>query len=65
MDMVSDLAAIAELQDQLLVWERELDHREKLLLIWEHGMVAVERSLGRAHMEYDVAHDQTRAVQQD
>jgi hypothetical protein len=33
MDMVSDLAAIAELQDQLLVWERELDHWEKLLLI--------------------------------
>jgi hypothetical protein len=33
LDAVSDPAAIVELQDQLLAQERELDHREKLLLI--------------------------------
>jgi hypothetical protein len=62
LDTVSDPVVIAELRDQLLAWERELDHREKLLLIQEHGVVEAERSLGRAHMEYDAANDQTGAI---
>jgi hypothetical protein len=63
--VVSDLAVIAELRDQLSAQEKELDHREKLLLNREHDMVEAKRALGRARMECDSAHDQTGAVWQD
>jgi hypothetical protein len=65
LDTLSDPVMIAKLRDQLLARERELDHREKLLLIQEHGVVDAECSLRRACMEYDVANNQTGAVQQD
>jgi hypothetical protein len=56
---------IIELQEQLLVWERELDEWENALVARENGVVAVERALGRAHMACDAEHDQDKAVQQD
>jgi hypothetical protein len=62
LDAVSDPTVIVELRDQLLVWERELDHREKLLLIRDNNVVEAKCSLGRGRMKYDAAHDRTGAV---
>jgi hypothetical protein len=44
---------IVELQGRLLAWERELDSRERFLMAHKDGLVAFERSLGRARMECD------------
>jgi hypothetical protein len=63
--VVVEPAMIIELQEQLLVRERELDEWENALVARENGVVAAERALGRARMECDAEHDRVKAVQQD
>jgi hypothetical protein len=55
----------AELQGQLLAWERDLDSREHVLMAREDGLAASKCALGRAHMECDGECDQAEAVRQD
>jgi hypothetical protein len=40
-----------ELQEKLLARERELDSREGTIAVWEDGLVAFERALGKVDME--------------
>jgi hypothetical protein len=42
---------VIELQEQVLVRERELDNREGAITMWEDGLVAFECALGRACTE--------------
>jgi hypothetical protein len=60
--MVTTLAVLDELQEQLLTWEREPNSREGAIIAWEDGLVASEIALGRACMEHDA---ERKAVQQD
>jgi hypothetical protein len=48
------LVMAIELQDQLVVRERELDTREGTLMTRENGLVAFECTIGRACAESDV-----------
>jgi hypothetical protein len=59
------LAMVIELQEQLLVQERELGSRENALIAWEDDLAATERALGRARMECDAECDRAEAVQWD
>jgi hypothetical protein len=58
-------AMVAELQEQLLVWERELDNRENALIAREDDLAAIECTLGRARMECDAECDQAEAIRRD
>jgi hypothetical protein len=51
-----------ELREQLLVQERGLDEQENALLSREHGMVVVERALGRVRMDCNAVHDPAMTV---
>jgi hypothetical protein len=44
---------------------RELDERENPLQTRDRGMVEAERTLGRARMECDTAHDRARVIKHD
>jgi hypothetical protein len=46
----------AELQEQLLDRERELDSREGAITAWEVGLVASQCTLERVFMERDAEH---------
>jgi hypothetical protein len=50
-------AMVAELQEEFLVRERELDSLENALMAWEDDLAATERTLGRACMECDAECD--------
>jgi hypothetical protein len=56
---------VVELQEWLLVQERELASREDALMAREDELVAPECPLGRTQMECDVEHDRAKAVRQD
>jgi hypothetical protein len=43
----------AELQEQLLTWERELDSSEGAIDSWEDGLMASECALEKVCMECD------------
>jgi hypothetical protein len=45
---------LEELQEQLLAREEELNSREGVITTWEDGLVAFERTLGRACMERNI-----------
>jgi hypothetical protein len=64
-DVVSELAVVMELQEQLLAQERGLDERENTILAREHGVVEAERSLRRANVECDAVHDLATTVWED
>jgi hypothetical protein len=51
---VATWAVAVELREQLLAQERELDSREGTISMWENGLAASKRALGRVHMEHDV-----------
>jgi hypothetical protein len=53
---------VAELQEQLLVRERELDSRENALMARKDNLAATERALGRARMECDTECHRAEAV---
>jgi hypothetical protein len=55
----------AELQEQLLTQERELDSREGTIAAWEDGLAAYKCALGRMCMERDVEHIQAKVALQD
>jgi hypothetical protein len=55
---------VAELQEQLLAWERELDGWEVALMAWEDGLAASECALRWAHMACDSERDQAKTVRQ-
>jgi hypothetical protein len=63
--MVVVPAMVIELQELLLVRERELDSQENALMAREDNLVATERTLGRACMECDTECDRVEAVRQD
>jgi hypothetical protein len=46
-------AVAAELQEQLLARERELDSRKGTIAVWKDGLVAFEHTLGRVCIERD------------
>jgi hypothetical protein len=54
-----------ELQGQLLALERELDSREGVIVVWEDGLAAFERTLGKVHMKCDTNHVWAEVVQHD
>jgi hypothetical protein len=51
---VATWAVAVELREQLLARERELDSREGTISMWENGLAASKRALGRVRMEHDV-----------
>jgi hypothetical protein len=59
------LAMVEELQEHLLTQERELDSKEGTIVMWEDGLAAFERALGRACMERNTGCAETEVVQQD
>jgi hypothetical protein len=59
------LAMVTELQEQLLVSERELDSHENTLMAREDYPAATKRTLGRARLECDTECDRAKAVLQD
>jgi hypothetical protein len=59
------LVMAIELQDQLVVRERELDTREGTLMTRENGSVASECTIGRACAESDVEFTRAEAIRQD
>jgi hypothetical protein len=61
-DVVSEPVVVVELREQLLVQERGLDEQENALLAREHGMVVVERALGRVRMDCNAVHDPAMTV---
>jgi hypothetical protein len=56
---------VAELQEQLLVWERELDSQENALMAWEDDLATTKHALGRVCMECNAECDQAEAIRQD
>jgi hypothetical protein len=54
MSAVVTSAVVAELQEQLLAWERELDYTAGAIAAWEDELVAFEHALKKACMERDV-----------
>jgi hypothetical protein len=56
---------VAELQEQLLTWERQLDSREGTIAAWVDGLAPSEYAIGRVCMEHDVESIQAKAAQQD
>jgi hypothetical protein len=44
-----------ELQGQLLAPDRELDNKEGAITMWEDGLAAFERALGKVRMEHDTS----------
>jgi hypothetical protein len=58
-------AMVAELQEQLLVQEREVDSQENALMAREDDLVATERSRGKAHMECYTECDRAEAIWRD
>jgi hypothetical protein len=58
-------AMVTELQEQLLVRDRELDSQENALKAWEDNLAATELALGRARMECDTECDRAEAIQRD
>jgi hypothetical protein len=65
LDAVAMSAMVIDLQEQLLVWERELDSRENALIAWEDDLATTERTPGRARKECITECDRTEAVRQD
>jgi hypothetical protein len=57
LDAIAVSAMVAELQEEFLVRERELDRLENALMAWEDDLAATERTLGRARMECDAECD--------
>jgi hypothetical protein len=53
---------VVELQEQLLIRERELASQENALITRENNLVSTKRALGRAHMECNVGRDWAVAV---
>jgi hypothetical protein len=51
-----------ELQEQLLAREKQLGSREGTVAVWEDGLSASERALGRVCMEHDIEHVQAEAA---
>jgi hypothetical protein len=47
---------IAELQDQLLAQERELDCRKGAIIAWEESLMAFVRALEEARTDHDAIH---------
>jgi hypothetical protein len=62
---VVTLAVATELQEQLLVQERELDSREGVVPVWEDALAAFEHALERVCMEHDAVCVQAEAAEQD
>jgi hypothetical protein len=60
--VVTASVMVAELQEQLLAWERELDGWEVALMAWEDGLAASECALRWAHMACDSERDQAKTV---
>jgi hypothetical protein len=58
-------AAVEELQEQLLNWEEQLNNTEGIIVAWEDGLMASERTHGRACMEHDTKHTKIEGVRQD
>jgi hypothetical protein len=56
---------VVELQEQLLVLERELDSRENALMAQEYDLAATKCALERARMECDAESNRVDAVQWD
>jgi hypothetical protein len=59
------LAAIAELQDQLLARERELDSQEGTIVTWEESLMASARALGETCEVHDARRAHEGAVWRD
>jgi hypothetical protein len=59
------LAGIAELQEQLLAWEQEVDSQEGAIIAWEEGLMVVAHVLGEASVEHDASHAGVHAIQWD
>jgi hypothetical protein len=57
LDAIAVSAMVAELQEEFLVRERELDSLENALMAWEDDLAATESTLGRARMECDAECD--------
>jgi hypothetical protein len=53
---------VAELQEQLLVRERELDSQENALMAWEDDLATTKHALGRVCMECNAECDQAEAI---
>jgi hypothetical protein len=51
-----------ELQEQLFIWERELDNKEGTIIAWEDGLSTSKRALGRACMDCDIERTHTEVV---
>jgi hypothetical protein len=62
---VATSAVVNELWEQLLAQMKEMDSREGTITVWEDGLAASVRALGRARMEYDAKCAQAEATQQD
>jgi hypothetical protein len=58
-------SVVVELQEQLLVRERELDSREGAIVTWEDGLATSKRALGRAGMERNAERAHIEAVRQN
>jgi hypothetical protein len=56
---------IIELQEQLLVQEKELDERQNNLVAREDDVVVAERALGRVRMVCNAKHDWVNTILQD
>jgi hypothetical protein len=56
---------IAELQEQLLAQERELDSREGAIITWEESLKAHARALGEANTERDASRARADTVWRD
>jgi hypothetical protein len=62
LDAVAVSAMVIELHEQLIAWKREWDSQEGAFMVWEDGLVASERTLGRARMECDDECDRAEAI---
>jgi predicted nucleic acid-binding Zn-ribbon protein len=62
---MATLVVVEELQEQLLVWERELDNQEGVIVAWEDGLAASKCAPRRVCMEHEVECAQTEGVQQN
>jgi hypothetical protein len=61
LDAVAVSVMVTELQEQLLVRERELDSQKNSLMAREDDMAAIEHALRRARMECNTECDRAEA----
>jgi hypothetical protein len=60
--VVATPAMVIELQEELLIREREQASWENAIITTENNLVAAECALGTEHMECYVRHDRAAAV---